>query len=267
MAEITENKSAPGLPDENAAAPSRPNALVREYLLERLSIYRELRELRTKVRTRQRVSLIIWVDNAWQGWQNEEADTHFRNQRQRADNANAQSKASFFTLMRGVALELDRVASALTIPAKSVNDRPAILDLCMAPGGFAKAALSRNPSAILRDVSLPTTQGGFGILLHNNWSSTDPTARIYVRFCDITMLADEMGAAVANIPASHPDAGSFSSDRPFLDQKFDLVFCDGHVLRNHERSECKSAFFTPDLYQPRPVCCSCRKGNDGRLAS
>jgi hypothetical protein len=70
-------------------------------------------------------------------------------------------------------------------------------------------------------------------------STTDPDAQIYVSFRDITLLAGEMGISPSGIPASHPEAASFSFDRPFLEQRFDLVFCDGQVLRTHERLECK----------------------------
>jgi hypothetical protein len=140
--------------------------------------------------------------------------------------------------MRTIGRELDDTTSALTIQDNG-NCRPAILDLCMAPGGFSSAAIYRNPSALVRGISLPVEQGGHEMLLRENWSDTDPNADIYVSFRDITLLADEMGIPVSDIPASHPDAASFSSDRPFLGQHFDLVFCDGQVLRTHERPECK----------------------------
>ena len=45
------------------------------------------------------------------------------------------------------------------------------------------------------------------------------------------MLAEEFG--VTSIPADHPDAGNFSTKRPWHDTSFDLVFCDGQVLRTH----------------------------------
>jgi hypothetical protein len=174
-----------------------------------------------------------------QGWENEAGDAYFQNQRKRADNADARAKVGFFKLMRTIGLELHDATSALTIRGNG-NSRPAILDLCMAPGGFSSVALYLNPSAHVRGVSLPPSQGGHEMLLNGNWSTTDPDASVYISFRDITLLADEMGTPASSIPASHPDAASFSSDRPFLEQKFDLVFCDGQVLRTHERLECKS---------------------------
>lgn len=90
-----------------------------------------------------------------QGWQSEEEDTYFQNQRQRADNANAKTKIGFFRLMRTIGLELDDATSAFTLPGDG-NSRSAILELCMAPGGFSSAALYRNSSALLRGISLPS---------------------------------------------------------------------------------------------------------------
>jgi hypothetical protein len=61
------------------------------------------------------------------------------------------------------------------------------------------------------------------------------------RFLGITMLAaDIMGVSkvsATSIPAPHPDAENFVIERQ-LDQNetFDLVLCDGQVLRNHERA-------------------------------
>ncbi|KAK3301883.1 uncharacterized protein B0T15DRAFT_442103 [Chaetomium strumarium] len=217
MAEISESKPTSRSGDANATQRLQPNTLVNGYLLEHLPIYRELCELRR------------------QGWQNEAGDTHFQQQRQRADNADDKGKVVFFKMMRAIGLELDRATSALTIQGGG-NSQPAILDLCMAPGGFSAAALYRNPSALVRGISLPPSQGGHEMLLREA-STTDSDAQVYVSFRDITLLAGEMGTSASNIPASHPEATSFSFDRPFLEQKFDLVFCDGQVLRTHERLE------------------------------
>ncbi len=168
-----------------------------------------------------------------QGWRNEEGDAFFKNQRQRADTADAATKAIFFQLMHSIGSEMDRATSAITItmPTKDRLYTPAILDLCMAPGGFSDFALGRNRTASLRGISLPPSKGGHDLLIPN-WEA-DP--RIQVSFCDITMLAVEMGTDLSAIPAGHPDATAFSSDRPFQGQEFDLIFCDGQVLRTHER--------------------------------
>lgn len=54
-------------------------------------------------------------------------------------------------------------------------------------------------------------------------------------FLDITMLAREFG--VDEVPLAHPEHASFLRERPYLGQTFHLVFCDGQVLRTHERLE------------------------------
>ncbi|KAH6635832.1 hypothetical protein F5144DRAFT_591164 [Chaetomium tenue] len=218
MADTSAPETPVTAPDENTKRRVTTKTIIHEYLLERLPVYGELRELQR------------------QGWESETGDSHFQQQRQRADHADARTKIAFFNLMRDIGFELDKATSALTID-HDADTRPAILDLCMAPGGFSAAALQRNPSALLRGISLPRDLGGHEMLLRT-YSSTDPNADTYISFRDITLLAEEMGTPLSSIPASHPDAASFSADRPFLDQKFDLVFCDGQVLRTHERPEC-----------------------------
>jgi len=138
--------------------------------------------------------------------------------------------------MRSIGLELNAATSGLTIN-RAHKPHHAILDLCMAPGGFSAAALHRNPAAIVRGISLPPGRGGHDMLL-KNWSDIHPDAKIFVDFRDITLLAEEMGVPLRSIPPEHPDAQLFSSDRPFHSEgKFDLVFCDGQVLRTQERGE------------------------------
>ena len=61
--------------------------------------------------------------------------------------------------------------------------------------------------------------------------------RVQVKFMDLTMLAVEYGTPMSEIPEGHPDAKKFNSDRPFLDEEFDHVLCDGQILRTHFREE------------------------------
>jgi hypothetical protein len=103
----------------------------------------------------------------------------------------------------------------------------------MAPGGFTAAFLKENPSAKVCGISLPVAQGGHDMLLPR-WT-TDP--RIQVSFIDLTMLAAGMGVNSTDIPADHIDAANFLSNRPFYGETFDLVFCDGQVLRTQPREE------------------------------
>ncbi|KAK0618871.1 hypothetical protein B0T14DRAFT_478734 [Immersiella caudata] len=196
----------------------KPGWIIREYLLEHLPIYRELCDIKK------------------QGWDNEQADKFFEKLRNQVDKPDNKTKTGLFKLMRTIAFELHEAASALTInrPHPAAHS---ILDLCMAPGGFTSAALTCNPSAWVAAITLPRKLGGHDIMLRKPWSSTDICAQVHVEFRDITFLAEEMGVSVSAIPADHPDAALFTSDRPFLGEQYDLVFCDGQVLRTHERGE------------------------------
>ncbi len=102
-----------------------------------------------------------------------------------------------------------------------------ILDLCMAPGGYTASALKYNPTAKAIGITLPPDTGGHEVLL-NSYRST-------VIYHDITMFAKEFGTE--EIPRTHPGRDSFSLERPFINQRFDFVICDGQVLRTHDRPE------------------------------
>jgi 23S rRNA U2552 (ribose-2'-O)-methylase RlmE/FtsJ len=164
-----------------------------------------------------------------QGWQNPEADGHFERQRQQADQPTERNKDAFYKMTCAIGKELNVATGAIQ---RSSN--LAVLDLCMAPGGFTTAALKHNQSAHVCGISLPVDMGGYEI----RFPDWEKNSRITVKLLDITMLAAEMGVDIHDeIPASHPDAGRFLSDRPFEGKKFDLVFCGGTVLRMHQRLE------------------------------
>jgi hypothetical protein len=55
------------------------------------------------------------------------------------------------------------------------------------------------------------------------------------------MLADEMGRPMSSIPTLHPDAGNFSSNRPFQGDVFDLVFCGATSQRAHARADYRNS--------------------------
>ncbi|KZF23269.1 hypothetical protein L228DRAFT_237850 [Xylona heveae TC161] len=126
--------------------------------------------------------------------------------------------------------ERNRMTSTTRNMSTLLNRDMQVLDLCMAPGGFAAAVLKQNPRAQVAGISLPLEDGGhklrvlFGIR----------DSRVKVMFRDITMLTEEFG--INGIPADHPDSDKFLNIRPYHGRTFDLVFCDGQVLRTHKRA-------------------------------
>ncbi|KAF8226608.1 hypothetical protein L208DRAFT_1406817 [Tricholoma matsutake] len=132
-----------------------------------------------------------------------------------------------FNRMRSLGKEIDDATGAFCYP------HPHTLDLCMAPGGYSATVLDGHPDATIRGVSLPRSLGGYRLMVR--YDRRDP--RVQVRFMDITMLAAEFGVRLNDIPSHHPDASQFVSDRPFLGQDFDIVICDGQVLKEHIRGE------------------------------
>lgn len=129
-------------------------------------------------------------------------------------------------MMQQIGDELQESTHALNLPPDRANDIK-ILDLCMAPGGYTACALKYNPGATAFGITLPRTQGGHKVLLRSPKSN--------ILFLDITMLAKEFGMEM--VPLTHPEHASFLNDRPYLEYKFQLIFCDGQVLRTHQRAE------------------------------
>lgn len=123
-------------------------------------------------------------------------------------------------MMRRIGDEMEEDTGAISLQRPSA----AVLDLCAAPGGFIATALRYNPSASVCGISLPKTLGGHRMLV--NFGKAD--TRVTIRFMDITSLGTEYGVDPSDV-ARH----KLSSERPYLGQTFDLVFCDGQVLRTH----------------------------------
>jgi 23S rRNA U2552 (ribose-2'-O)-methylase RlmE/FtsJ len=149
----------------------------------------------------------------------------FQRQRASADAGNPETAKRFYDMMQRIGNELQRCTGILTVPKSQEN--PNLLDLCMAPGGFLHAAMELNRHASATAYSLPVEDGGHKVLLPGHHS-------VKVKLLDITMLAADLG--FDNIPKEHPDRNNFLP-REFGDGRvFDMVFCDGQVLRNHKRA-------------------------------
>jgi 23S rRNA U2552 (ribose-2'-O)-methylase RlmE/FtsJ len=142
-------------------------------------------------------------------------------------------------MMRRVGHEIEQQTGAIGLKYPT----PSILDLCAAPGGFSATALRYNPMGRVCGISLPVGLGGHALLIPHG--EADP--RVEVAFLDITMLGNEFDLYPGQV-----DVPALSSDRPYFGQLFDLVFCDGQVLRNHaeHRDETREKFAALRL------CCS-----------
>lgn len=128
--------------------------------------------------------------------------------------------------MKRIGQELQDNLKAFKV--NNINTSPLrILDMCMAPGAFLETALRLNPGAQAVAFTLPEEAGGHKVLLPRN-------KNVKINFLDITMLAEDMGTARADIATEHPDATKFLSQHLSSDMRFNLVLCDGQVLRTHE---------------------------------
>ncbi|KAL7915300.1 hypothetical protein GGI35DRAFT_474980 [Trichoderma velutinum] len=192
-------------PDANG----RERSILKTYLLQNAPEYRHLDALRQK------------------GWENKAGDVFFEKQRQQADHADEKTVKFFYKMMKNIASEMNQVTGALRVYVRRPG-KPRVLDFCTAPGGFLESAMKMNARAEATGFSLPPTQGGHEVIMPLG-------PNVEFKYADVTMFAGDMG--YTDIPQDHPDAESFvlvpSIDR---EQRFDLIFCDGQVLRTHARA-------------------------------
>lgn len=161
-----------------------------------------------------------------QGWQNPAGDKHFRSQRKRADSKKSRKEERiFYNMMCQIGDEMQKKTECIRLKTPKPQQ---VLDLCMAPGGYTKSALKYNRFALVSALTLPLKLGGYQVI------TKDP--RVTVKYLDMTMLVDEFD--VKEWDPGHADADNFlPSTQPYSDILFDLVFCDGQVLRTHSRAD------------------------------
>ncbi|KAJ5186803.1 hypothetical protein N7449_009797 [Penicillium cf. viridicatum] len=178
------------------------------YLLENSPEFRELSDVRQ------------------QGWDAPDGDKYFANLRQNADKSDKQTAVYFYKFMKIIGHEIDKATNAFKIQLVD-STPPAILDICMAPGAFLEIALKKNPGSNALAFSLPVSCGGYRSRLASGLN----VERV---FLDVTMLAADMD--VDQIPGDHEDSKNFLPRQLDEGQLFDLVICDGQVLRQHSRA-------------------------------
>ncbi|KAK8070667.1 hypothetical protein PG997_010870 [Apiospora hydei] len=158
------------------------------------------------------------------GWESADGDKAFQEQRKRADNLSKDVSEFNYKLMGKIADELHTATGAFQMPLRACS----VLDLCAAPGGFLNHAMRINPGCGAVGFSLHPDDGGYPNLL-------SPFRRRCMKYLDVTMLAEDMIGAT-DIPADHPDADKFLPRQIGENDRFDLVLCDGHILRTQDRS-------------------------------
>lgn len=125
-------------------------------------------------------------------------------------------------MMQRVGAKMQEATGVFTFSSK----RPSMLALGCAPGGFIGTALKVNPDVQIIGITLPVKDKGVECLVRNR--------RLSLIEADVTMLAADLGMAESDIPADHPDAHNFLARQIRPRQQFDLVTCEGGVLRTHE---------------------------------
>ena len=126
--------------------------------------------------------------------------------------------------MQRIGDEMQEATGVLSLPKPEAG----VLDICMAPGGYSASALKYSPHAHVSGITLPNTVGGHQLLIP--YGRNDP--RVEIQFADVTMLAAEYG--ITELPMDHQDISQLTRKRPWPTRLFDLVFCDGQVLRTHQ---------------------------------
>ena len=169
------------------------------------------------------------TDSDCQGWNSKAGDEYFAQQRAVADFGGPEQQLFFFGMMQRIGEALNKHTGAFTSILPGDHDN--ILDLCMAPGGMLLHALEYNPNARATAFTLPVQNGGHAICL-----SEEVRERVSIRLKDITLLAADMG--VTTIPEGHADHSKFILEKQLDDEQlFDIILCDGQVLRTHTRAE------------------------------
>ncbi|KAJ5166019.1 hypothetical protein N7492_006315 [Penicillium capsulatum] len=157
-------------------------------------------------------------------WKTPKADAYFQAQKARLASPTDEQNRGFFYMMIKVGMALQATARIVPPPSKTIHLK--VLDICMAPGGYAATVSKVNPTLMFT-----ASLGGHPIALPN-WKID---RCVDVRFQDITMLVAELGFPDL-ASQNHDKTCEFSNERPFNTQAVDLVFCDGKVLDSHTRT-------------------------------
>lgn len=113
-------------------------------------------------------------------------------------------------------------ATGVLTPQVSDSNGIKVLDTSPIPVRYTSSVLEYNPEARVYVISLPVDRSGGGGDKHMvEKQARDP--RVETVTIDIRMLKPEL-AGPLDVPRDHPLFAHFRQDRPFLNEKFDLIF-------------------------------------------
>ncbi|THY89335.1 NAD(P)-binding protein [Aureobasidium pullulans] len=160
-------------------------------------------------------------------WNSQEGDKHFAERYYRADHASNRDQQRFLRMMVRIGDQLNIKTSAFQLPSAE----PKVLDFCMAPGGFVKTALKINENAKVESFSLPPEQGGHRVLIARKSTA--------ITFMDVTMFAGEFG--LPDVPEHQTEWAGMRQEWPYSTSHYDLIICDGAVLRKQYPEDHKAS--------------------------
>ncbi|KAL2800321.1 hypothetical protein BJX66DRAFT_332462 [Aspergillus keveii] len=165
-----------------------------------------------------------------EGRSNTAGDEFFKKRWDCVVKANHRARLGLYRMTQEVG---DGLASATGLLDLYGTSSPRILDLCMAPGGFSMTSKKRLPRSIIDAITLPTELGGHQVM--------SPEIFNEIIYAEITMFAQELVLGEADrYLSAHPDSAKFHTTRPYLENKYDVVFCGGTVCKDHPREEYRS---------------------------
>ncbi|KAF5372158.1 hypothetical protein D9758_005045 [Tetrapyrgos nigripes] len=168
------------------------------------------------------------------GWQDENLDNYFAQERHVADNASAELNSNWYRKMQKVFGEIDRATECIPRSQEAGSFR--FLDLGCCPGGFSSYILKKNKNATGVGISLPVDQGGYDSALEEGLLE-----RFTLHFVNLTKYNLAVDPATATFNSSTGTTGSaflrledqLGASGP--SKKFDLILLGcSHVRKNDD---------------------------------
>ena len=137
----------------------------------------------------------------------------------------------FFNLMQRIGNKMHEITSMM-----SLVDTRNVLDLCMISDEYSALALKFNPQASVSEATLSKKYENHKLFVRDDFR--DASVRVWQD--DLTSLVKDMSIDDDNILERHSNFENFQKNEIWARKRFDLVFCDDQVLRNHSHNMMKS---------------------------